>query len=92
MMALRVGDRLGGGTQKAVSWRMEKFRERIDEVMTKPFSITDLKINGKDIMELLNIPPGPKVGEILNKLFQEVLADADKNNQDYLFERIKQIT
>jgi tRNA nucleotidyltransferase (CCA-adding enzyme) len=88
MMALRVGDRLGGGTQKAVSWRMEKFRERIDQVMTKPFSITDLKINGKDVMETLNIPPGPKIGEILNELFQEVLDDSDKNNREYLIERL----
>ena len=89
MMALRVGDRLGGGTQKAVSWRMEKFRERIDEVMTKPFSITDLKVNGKDVMETLAIKPGPRVGEILNELFQEVLEDANKNTKEYLIERIK---
>lgn len=92
MMALRVGDRLGGGTQKAVSWRMEKFRERINQVMTKPFSITDLKVNGKDVMEILNMQPGPKVGEILNQLFQEVLEDAEKNNRDYLIDRIKQTT
>ena len=91
MMALRVGDRLGGGTKNAVSWRMKKFRERIDEVMTKPFSISDLKINGKDVMDTLNIKPGPKVGEILSKLFEEVLEDAEKNNREYLIERLKEI-
>lgn len=89
MMALRIGDRLGGGTQKAVSWRMEEFQKRIEEVLKKPFSISDLKINGKDVMETLNIPPGPKVGEILNKLFEEVLEDSNKNNKEYLLERIK---
>ncbi len=92
MMALRVGDRLGGGTQRAVSWRMEKFGERIKQVLKKPFSISDLKINGKDVMKALNIKPGPKVGEILNKLFEEVLEDASKNNKTYLLERIRQIT
>src|SRR6185503_12278098 len=80
MMALRVGDRLGGGTQKAVSWRMEEFRKRIDQVLEKPFSVTDLKVNGKDVMEILQIPPSRKVGEILDQLFQEVLEDDTKNN------------
>lgn len=91
MMTLRVGDRLGGGTVKAVSWRMEKFRDRIDEVMTKPFSISDLKINGKDIMDTLNIKPGPKVGELLIKLFDEVLIDDSKNNSEYLLARVKEL-
>ncbi len=91
MMALRVGDRLGGGTEKAISWRMEKFKNRIDEVLQKPFSITDLKVDGKDVMKVLNIEPGPKVGEILNKLFEAVLEDASKNNREYLLEKIKSV-
>jgi tRNA nucleotidyltransferase (CCA-adding enzyme) len=91
MMDLRIGDRLGGGTQKAISWRMEKFSERIDEVMQKPFSISDLKITGIDVMETLNIPTGPQVGQILQKLFEEVLEDAEKNNKDYLLKRIPEL-
>lgn len=91
MLALRIGDRIGGGTQKAMSWRMEKFGERIAQVLQKPFSITDLKVNGKDIMEVLGIPPSPKVGEILQKLFEEVLEDSSKNNRDYLLEQLKSL-
>lgn len=89
MIALRIGDRLGGGTQKAVSWRMEKFEERIKEVLKKPFSISDLKVNGRDVMKTLNIKPGPKVGETLKKLFEEVLKDSSKNTREYLLDRIK---
>lgn len=91
MLVLRIGDRLGGGTQKAMSWRMEKFGERIAQVLQKPFSITDLKVNGQDVMETLGIPPGPKVGEILQKLFEEVLEDSSKNTRDYLLETIKSL-
>ncbi|MBI2334395.1 CCA tRNA nucleotidyltransferase [Candidatus Daviesbacteria bacterium] len=91
MMDVRIGDRLGGGTQKAVSWRMEKFRERIKEVLKKPFSISDLKVNGNDVMKELNLKPSPKVGEVLNKLFEEVLEDSSKNNKKYLLEKIKEI-
>lgn len=89
MMAVRVGDRLGGGTQKAVSWRMEKFRERIKQVLHKPLSITDLKVNGQDVMNTLNIKPGRQVGEILKKLFEEVLEDSSKNTKEHLLERVK---
>ncbi len=89
MMAVRVGDRLGGGTPTETSWRMEKFQERIKQLLQKPFSISDLKVNGKDIMNQLEINPGPKVGEILKKLFQEVLKDSSKNNKEYLLKRIE---
>lgn len=90
MMALRVGDRLGGGTPKAISWRMEEYSKRIKQVLEKPFSVTDLKINGKDVMEILSIPPSRKVGEILDQLFQEVLEDSSKNNKEYLVKKIKE--
>ncbi len=91
MMALRVGDRLGGGTATAVSWRMKKYRERIDQVLLKPFSISDLKINGQDVMKELDIKPGPKIGQILQTLFEEVLGDSSKNNRKYLLDRIKKL-
>jgi len=91
IMAVRVGDRLGGGTATETSWRIERFKERIKEVLKKPFSISDLKINGRDVMKELNIKPGPKVGKVLQKLFEEVLEDSSKNNKDYLLEQIKKL-
>jgi tRNA nucleotidyltransferase/poly(A) polymerase len=92
MMAIRIADRLGGGTQTETSWRTEEFKKRIKKVLEKPFSISDLKISGTDVMEILQIKPGPKVGEILNTLFQEVLEDTSKNNREYLTEKIKIIS
>lgn len=89
MMAVRVGDRLGGGTPTETSWRMEKFQERIKEVLHKPFSISDLKVNGKDIMNALNIKSGPKIGTILKHLFKIVLDDSSKNTYDYLIKEVK---
>lgn len=91
MMAVRVADRLGGGTITETSWRTEEFKKRIEEVMQKPFSISDLKINGSEVMEILQIKPGRQVGEILNNLFQEVLEDASKNNKEYLTEQVKKL-
>ena len=92
MMDLRVGDRLGGGTQTAESWRLKLFKEKIEkELKPAPFSISDLKINGNDIMKTLQIKPGPKVGDILKKLFEEVDEDLSKNNKEYLLGRIKDL-
>src|SRR6185436_3558945 len=92
MMDLRIGDRLGGGTQVAESWRLKLFKKRIEEQLAPaPFSINDLAIDGNDIINELNIKPGPKIGEILQKLFEEVDEDLEKNNREYLLKRIKEI-
>lgn len=90
MIDLRIGDRLGGGTQVAESWRLKKFKERLDEQLHPPFSINDMKISGNDVMEILKIKPGRKVGEILQKLFLEVDEDLEKNNKDYLLKRLEE--
>jgi tRNA nucleotidyltransferase (CCA-adding enzyme) len=93
MMDLRIGDRLGGGTQTAESWRLKLFKKRIeDQLKPAPFSITDLAINGNDIMKELQIKPSKQVGEILQKLFEEVDEDLEKNTKEYLLKRIKEIT
>ncbi len=89
MMDLRIGDRLGGGTQTAESWRLKLFKKRVEEQLAPaPFSINDLAIDGKDIMETLNIKPSKQVGDLLQKLFEEVDEDLAKNTREYLLERI----
>jgi len=90
MLSLRTADRLGGGA-KETSWRLEKFKRKIAAVQKQPFSVTDLKVDGHDVMKTLNIQPGPLVGKILNALFEEVAEDKEKNNKPYLLTRIKQI-
>ena len=60
IMDLRVGDRLGGGTQTAESWRLKLFKKRLEEQLAPaPFSINDLAIDGNDIMKELKIKTRP---------------------------------
>ena len=59
----------------------------IDEAMRAPLSVTALKIDGNRLMELLKIQPGPKIGQILNILFEEVLDEPGKNTEEYLEQR-----
>ena len=87
MLDLRTADRLGSGV-KETSWRHEDFKKRIIDVQKHIPSVNDLKVDGKDVMKILKIGPGPKVGEVLNKLFDEITEDPAKNDRKYLLERI----
>ena len=56
----------------------------VEKVSRDPISVKMLKINGNEVMRILDIVPGPKVGVILNALFSEVLDDPEKNDKVYL--------
>lgn len=90
MMALRVGDRVGGGS-KATSWRLTELQKRIGEQFYEPLSLKDLVIDGSDVMRILGIPPSKKIGEILSILFEEILDDPGKNNKEYLEQRVGEL-
>lgn len=87
MLALRTGDRLGSGSSET-SWRTELFKTRIEEVQIVPFSITDLKIDGNDVMKELGIKPGPEIGKILNLIFEEVDEGLLQNERELLLEKL----
>lgn len=88
MLDLRTGDRIGSGSTPT-SWRLDLFKKRLEEVQKKPFSITDLKIDGNDIMKKLKIKPSKKVGEILHELFEEVAEGKLKNEKSALLKKLK---
>lgn len=91
MLALRVGDRLGGGARET-SWRLEKYKARLIAVQKQPFSVTDLKINGRDVMKIKKISSGPLVGKYLQALFEEVVEKGLPNERKILLERLRTIS
>lgn len=84
LMNVRFCDRIGMGRPKESPYRLRKYESMIDEAMRAPLSVTALKIDGVKLMELLKIQPGPKIGHILNILFEEVLDEPEKNTAEYL--------
>ena len=88
ILDLRVGDRLGGGARET-SWRLEEFKKRLIEVQKQPFTVHDLKIDGHDVMRTLNLKPGPKVGEVLERLYNEVVEKKIANKRKALLTRLK---
>ena len=91
ILDLRIGDRLGGGASQT-SWRLEEFKKRLIEVQKQPFTVRDLKIDGNDIMKILRLRSGPKVGEILNRLFEKVVEKEIENKRSALLEEIKKLS
>ncbi|MFH1840932.1 MAG: HD domain-containing protein [Candidatus Shapirobacteria bacterium] len=87
ILHVRLADRLGSGA-KITSWRLERFKQRLIEVQKQPFAITDLKINGHDVIKILKIQPGPLIGKILAAIFEEVENDPTLNTRDYLLKQI----
>jgi poly(A) polymerase/tRNA nucleotidyltransferase (CCA-adding enzyme) len=90
ILDLREGDRLGSGAKKT-SWRLEEFKERIIEQLNQPMDLTDLAINGADLIKELKLKPGPVVGKILDELLEKVLQDPQLNKKELLFKEAKKI-
>ncbi|MEK7070135.1 MAG: hypothetical protein AAB962_03715, partial [Patescibacteria group bacterium] len=84
LMNVRFCDRIGMGRPKESPYRLRKYEAMIEEAMRAPLSVTALKIDGNRLMQLIKIQPGPKIGQILNILFEEVLDEPEKNTQEYL--------
>lgn len=88
LMNLRICDRIGTGRPKENPYRLRKYKSMIEEALRDPISVKMLKVDGKKIMEIGNISPGPKIGYILNSLLEEVLENPELNNEEYLNKRI----
>lgn len=54
------------------------------------FRVTDLAIGGKDVIAL-GIPPSPEVGDILNRLLDEVMDEKTENTSEALIKRVMQL-
>lgn len=88
MMLLRIADRKGSGS-KTTSWRMMELQKRIGEQLFEPMEINDMVVDGKDVMKILGVPPGPIIGKVLKELFEKVLEDTSNNNRDFLVKEIE---
>ena len=91
LIDVRICDRIGTGRPKESPYRLRKYKSMIEEVMRDPINVGMLEVNGKDIMELSKIKPGPKIGLILNALLEEVLEDPTLNTKEYLNKRVLEL-
>jgi tRNA nucleotidyltransferase (CCA-adding enzyme) len=90
MFSLRRADRLGGSASET-SWRTELFKKRVFDLLVEPFTVKELKINGLDVMTILGIKPSPRVGEVLDSLFDAVVNKKIKNDKDDLVQELMKL-
>ncbi|MDD5016623.1 MAG: CCA tRNA nucleotidyltransferase [Eubacteriales bacterium] len=91
LIALRRADFMAsrsntGDVISADNWQRELERMIAQGV---PWTIKDLAVTGSDIMSALDIAPSPKVGKILDMLFNECVAHPNINNFETLKKRAK---
>ncbi len=93
LVRLRICDRMGMGVPKALPYRLRHFQFRVEKILHEEEAPTPrmLKVNGEDVMRILGISPGPKVGHILEVLLQEVIDDPAQNEPEKLEFRIKEL-
>ncbi len=92
LLQLRMADRIGSGCPKAEPYKLRHLKYMIEKVSKDPISVKMLKINGKDIMDSLNILPSPKVGQLLDILLEEVLKEPKNNSKEYLKQKLDELS
>jgi tRNA nucleotidyltransferase (CCA-adding enzyme) len=86
LFALRAGDVTGRGFGEDPENELGALRERVAEVAAEDavMKVTDLAINGGDVMRVLKVPPGRIIGEVLEKVLERVIDDPTLNEKEKL--------
>jgi tRNA nucleotidyltransferase (CCA-adding enzyme) len=86
LIKLRRADDLAHGWGRGFEADLDAFRARINSLLNQspPLTVSDLAVNGDDVMTLLGIRPGPEVGEILSQLLDAVIARPEQNQKSEL--------
>lgn len=87
LMNVRICDRIGTGRPKEDPYRLRKYKAMVDEALRDPISLSMMKRDGKAIMEVTNLAPGPRIGYILHAIFDEILSDPKLNTTEYIDKR-----
>jgi len=91
LLQVRIADRIGSGVPKAEPYKLRHLRYVIEKVSQDPISVKKLVVSGNDVMKILKIKPGPKVGQILDILLSSVLANPQKNKKEFLEKETKKL-
>ncbi len=93
-LRMRIADKKGNLAKSPYSMsdiriRLLKIQDTISNQTA--FNINDLDITGKDIQDILNLAPSPRIGEVKKYLFDKVLEDPKLNTKDKLEKLIREL-
>jgi len=90
IIALRRADQVGMCRENARTFPegLANFAARVSAVLEagRAFTVRQMAADGDDIMSRLGLPPGPRVGIILEELLQAVLDDPSLNEKEKLLQ------
>ena len=87
LMDVRKCDRIGSGRPKEQPFRFRKYTSMVEEALRDPISVGMLKIDGAGVMRVTRETPGPRIGNMMHALLDEVLEDPSKNTTEYMEKR-----
>lgn len=95
-LRLKIADRKGNlGKQDYTKRDIAEMQYRLDDVIFVDYNpaltLADLEISGADVMNALNIEPGPQVGKVLDHLMNLVIDDPSLNNKAQLIGLISNV-
>jgi tRNA nucleotidyltransferase (CCA-adding enzyme) len=86
LFALREGDVRARGRGEDPGVEVDELKKRVARQIESAaaLKISDLALGGADVMRILACKPGPIVGEVLRRLLERVLDDAELNTYERL--------
>lgn len=73
--------------------QLAEFTQRLEllDITNCALSVRELAVSGGDVMDFLGIPPGPKIGDLLDGLLRYVLEHPEKNRREALLAYAREI-
>jgi len=93
LIRLRKADDIAHGWGQDHGGRIEEFSKRVHaQMISSPaLTVSDLAVNGHDVIKITGLPPGPRVGQILDKLLETVIEYPEHNQRKTLIDMLNNI-
>ena len=93
VVKLKRADLKGYASPESARQTLDTLDEQVRTVLDSdvPLYSNELAIDGDDLMNDLSIPPGPKIGHLLEELVELVIENPKSNQRDKLLARAKEL-
>lgn len=91
LIDIRIADRIGSGVKVAKPYKLRHLEYMLEKVQNDPVSAKMLKIDGNELMDFLGVPPGPKLGAMIDVLLSEVIENPELNDNELLRKRSQEL-
>lgn len=94
LLELRRADRLASGTREGdLSPETIYLLAQVERILKEDaaLKVTDLAVNGHDVVQIFGRPPGPYVGQVLRRLLEEVVEEPERNRREWLLARLHEM-